>query len=150
MRRKPRRTWHLLIGLALVLAGGYIIYNQLKPIGSNLRIEDSIIRLDVADEPEEIIQGLSGRESLLGDEGMLFIFEQPNIPQFWMKDMLIPIDFVWISEDMKIVAITPSIGPDSYPIVFSPPSEVKYVLEVYAGVSAANGWLPGSDVEFSL
>jgi uncharacterized membrane protein (UPF0127 family) len=102
------------------------------------------------DEQGEITKGLGGRESLPNDSGMLFVMPEPIIPNFWMKDMLFPIDFIWIDEEMKIVAITPSIGVDSYPITFSPPSPVKYVLEVNAGLSAHNGWLPGDSVELAL
>jgi len=118
--------------------------------GPTATINAHAVKLEVADEPDEIVQGLSGRGSMPAASGMLFILPEPIIPSFWMKDMRFPIDFIWISAEQTIVAITPSIGEDSYPITFSPPSAVKYVLEVNAGVSASLGWLTGDHVELVL
>lgn len=136
-----------------MLIGGWIIYSAISSRVSRkamATINSQTINLLVADEPEEITVGLGGRESLERDVGMLFVMPEPIIPNFWMKDMRFPIDFIWIDEGMKIVAITPSIGIDSYPITFTPPSPVKYVLEVNAGLSAHYGWLPGDSVELTL
>ncbi|HEX9594771.1 MAG TPA: DUF192 domain-containing protein [Candidatus Saccharimonadales bacterium] len=151
VRRAPR-IWHLLIGLVMVGVGVWIIYSAFssRVSGPTATINSQAVSLEVADEQDEITRGLGGRESLPNDSGMLFVMPEPIIPNFWMKDMLFPIDFIWIDEEMKIVAITPSIGVDSYPITFSPPSPVKYVLEVNAGLSAHNGWLPGDSVELAL
>lgn len=150
--RTPR-IWQLAVGVVLVLLGGWIIYSGISSrLARNARatINSQTINLLVADEPHEITAGLGNRESLERDSGMLFIMPEPIIPNFWMKDMKFPIDFIWIDEEMKIVAITPSIGVDSYPITFAPPSPVKYVLEVNAGLSAHYGWLPGDSVELNL
>lgn len=151
--RKPPKIWQLVIGVAMVLLGAWILYSGLAGRAESkftATINSQTIELIVADEPSEITVGLGGRESLDHGSGMLFVMPEPIIPNFWMKDMKFPIDFIWIDEEMKIVAITPSIGVDSYPITFSPPSAVKYVLEVNAGLSAHHGWLPGDSVEIAL
>lgn len=150
--RKTPRIWHLLLGLVMVAIGVWIIYSAVsdKAGGPSATISGQTVSLEVVDEQNEITKGLGERESLPSDRGMLFVMPEPIIPNFWMKDMRFPIDFIWIDEEMKIVAITPSIGVDSYPITFSPPSPVKYVLEVNAGLSAHNGWLPGDNVELAL
>ena len=150
---KPKpKFWRLVLGLVMVAVGAWIIWSVLSQdqSGPTAKIDNSTINLEVADEPQEITVGLGGRDSLAEDGGMLFILPQTIIPNFWMKDMKFPLDFVWIDEQQNIVAITPSIGVDSYPITFSPPSPVKYVLEVNAGLSAFNGWLPGDHVDLSL
>lgn len=141
---------HLLAGVGLIAVGALILWLSQRPQVPRLKIGNTTILVDVADSDEEITKGLSGREAMAQNRGMLFVFSEPRVPSFWMKDMLFPIDFVWIDEAGKIVAITPSIGTDSYPITFSPPSEVKYVLEVNAGISALRGWIPGDSVEFKL
>ena len=150
-KSKPK-VWQLLLGLFMVAAGAWIIWATVSKSqsGPTAKIGNSTVNLEVADDPDEITQGLGGRDSIADDSGMLFILPQTIIPNFWMKDMKFPLDFVWIDEDQNIVAVTPSIGVDSYPITFSPPTPVKYVLEVNAGISAHNGWLPGDHVDLSL
>lgn len=147
-----RKRGRLIFGLVLVALGSWIIATALTagPKSPQATINQVALNLEIADEPSEITVGLGGRDHLPDDAGMLFIMPEPIVPSFWMKDMKFPIDFIWIDEQQTIVAITPSIGVDSFPIVFSPPSAVKYVLEVNAGVSAHHGWLPGDQVELSL
>lgn len=81
-------------------------------------------------------QGLSGREYLSDHEGMLFIFDEVSIRQFWMKGMLIPIDIIWIREGViqgiNSDAPVPLFG--EYPAVFESPGGIDMVLEVRAGI----------------
>jgi uncharacterized membrane protein (UPF0127 family) len=80
--------------------------------------------------PEEQMRGLSGRQSLEENAGMLFVYEIPSVPGFWMKEMNFPIDIIWIDENKKIVGITENLAPETFPQVFYPRSSVQYVLEV--------------------
>ena len=96
--------------------------------------------LDVVDTPALRERGLSGRTALAADEGMLFLFDSPEIQSFWMKDMRFPIDIVWIRAG-KIVGITPDVpvpaSARELPQYHSPvPCDV--VLELSAG--AARRW----------
>ena len=116
---------------------------------NNIKI---IVRL--AKTPEEQSRGLSGTASLSENEGMLFIFPVKNRQTFWMKDMLIPLDMIWISDD-KIVDISknipipkPGMSDIQLPI-YSPKEEVNYVLEVNAGYSDINNIKIGDRVEFN-
>lgn len=147
---KQGRVKGLVLGLVLILVGFFIIWRGQTVNEPRVKIGNSTILVEIAKTPEEINQGLSGKQAILPNQGMLFIFEDSVTPAFWMKDMLFALDFVWITEDLKILAITPSIGVDSYPFTFSPPSPIKYVLEVNAGISADRGWLPGDTVELKL
>lgn len=91
------------------------------------------IRVDIADTPEKREQGLSGRVGLLPDEGMLFVFPQDNVHSFWMKDMYFPIDILWISSEGIIVDMRERVSPETYPTVFTPSIEARYVLELPEG-----------------
>ncbi|MBX4200205.1 DUF192 domain-containing protein [Candidatus Parcubacteria bacterium] len=93
----------------------------------------------IADTPALEELGLSYRKSLPANTGMLFIFSTPSAPGFWMKDMNFSLDMIWISLEGKIVSITKDISPSTYPKAFYPPSVIKYVLEVPAGFSDAEG-----------
>ena len=66
---------------------------------------------------------------------MLFIFPTPTVPQFWMKDTLFPLDFIWINQDLKIAGVERNVLPESFPATFSPAKPVRYVLEVNAGLT---------------
>lgn len=110
---------------------------------------DTVLKIPVAiaDTPAERQQGLSGTQSLPQDSGMLFVFDTPNKPGFWMKDMKYGLDFVWLDSAMKIIDITHNVMPNTYPKVFycSQPTcpndevgRVQYVLEVRAGFSTAH------------
>lgn len=101
-------------------------------------INNQGLNVEIADEPREQSQGLSGRASLGDNEGMLFVFTASHIASFWMKDMNFSIDMIWIDEYGKIVGITKNISPDTFPQTFSPSSPIKYVLEVNAGWSDKN------------
>lgn len=98
-------------------------------------IGDLQIPVSIADSSEEQEQGLSGTASLDAGTGKLFIFNTSGRYGFWMKDMKYSLDIVWIDQDFKIIAIDKDISPESYPKIFYPPSDVKYVLELNAGFS---------------
>jgi len=81
---------------------------------------------------------------------MLFIFEQEGQYAFTMKDTLIPLDMVWISEEGRIVYIKQDALPcerGSCRNVY-PKAEALYVLEVNAGTIKAIGAQVGERVEF--
>lgn len=90
--------------------------------------------VEVAATMAERNRGLSGRASLDGGTGMLFVFPKPDLHGFWMKDMHFPIDLVWIGPDRTVLGLS-HLAPcerDPCPI-YSPPSPVAYVLEVNSG-----------------
>jgi len=91
------------------------------------------IIIEIADTPAERERGLSGREQLAHDRGLLFVFEKPGKYGFWMKDMNFSIDIVWLDHDGKIIYIAENVAPSTYPQVFLPPIDALYVLEVSAG-----------------
>lgn len=120
------------------------------------------IHVEMADTPALRSRGLSGRTSLEEDRGMLFAFDSKNLsPTFWMKDMKIAIDIIWIDSssnglaDAKIIRIDkgvvppPEGTPDSELALFNPGAPIDYVLEVNAGFSDKNGIKVGDSVDLS-
>ena len=96
----------------------------------------------MAEEERKI--GLSRRKKLEEDGGMLFIFESENVfPSFWMKDMLIAIDIIWIN-DGEVVKIDKNVEPEpgkntAELTLYYPDKPIDYVLEVVSGFSDKNG-----------
>lgn len=102
----------------------------------------------VADTDEKEELGLSFRKSIASDSGMLFTFREPGIYSFWMKDMLFPLDLVWLDEDKTVTAITNNLSPATYPNTVTADTEVKYVIEIPAGKSASLGIATGTILKF--
>lgn len=110
-----------------------IVYEWLGvPVTYNIFIEQTAVRATVADTPAEWKQGLSGVTTLDEQAGMLFIFDQSDRYGMWMKDMLIPLDIIWIDESLRIIYIEENVTPDTYPKTFAPSSPARFVLEVPA------------------
>lgn len=85
-------------------------------------------------------QGLGGRTNVPQNYGMLFVFPTDQRVGFWMKDMFVPIDMIWLSDDGTILGVEDSVSPSTYPEAFYPPQPVKYVLETKAGEARRRGW----------
>jgi uncharacterized membrane protein (UPF0127 family) len=112
----------------------------------NVVFEDITITVTVADDEQERRQGLSGTPSLGELEGMLFVFESSARHGMWMKDMLIPLDMIWISDDLTIVHIEENVTPDSYPRIFSSREPARFVLETNASFVESFGITVGQKV----
>lgn len=117
------------------------------------RQQEAALRLsniEIVDESEERIRGLSGRESIPDDYGMLFVFLLPDNYGFWMKDMKVAIDIIWLSDDGMILGVDENVTPDTYPESFYPPRPVRYVLETRAGLVKERGWHVGTVLDLPL
>jgi len=103
--------------------------------GADFSLAGQTLKIELAQTEAERRQGLSGRASLPEDSGMLFVFDAPTYPGFWMKDMNFPLDVIWLDENWQVVGITANVLPDSFPQAFYPPQGklIKYVLELNAG-----------------
>ena len=105
-------------------------------------------RVEVANTPKKKEKGLGGREALAADRGMYFPFDTAEYWVFWMKDMRIPIDAVWI-QGGKVVDLTRKAQPprnNQPPQTFAPGAEADAVLEIAAGRVDALGLKIGDEV----
>ncbi|MCX6716418.1 MAG: DUF192 domain-containing protein [Candidatus Taylorbacteria bacterium] len=100
---------------------------------NKLKINGQEINIIRAQTNEEEIQGLSGRDSLALNSGMLFYFDHDDFWKFWMKDMKFSIDIIWLDKDFRIIDIKNNATPLSYPELFTSKNVARYVLEVPAG-----------------
>ncbi|MEK7539600.1 MAG: DUF192 domain-containing protein [Patescibacteria group bacterium] len=117
-----------------------------------VKIARQTVKVDLALTKEAQEKGLSGREGLQNDEGLLFVFEYPDNYLFWMKDMNFPIDIIWLNQDRQIVYIKKDAQPLLYPETYGPQKnqpDAKYVLEVASGFSDKNNLQVGDKVEFA-
>ena len=117
---------------------------------SEITIKDASLNVEIARTAEAQARGLSGRESLKEDQGMLFDFETSDIYKFWMKDMKFPIDMIWFDEDRRVVYIQEDATPESYPESFGPNENTKYVLEVVSGFTKKYNIQIGDEMVFQF
>jgi len=89
--------------------------------------------LEVALSPEAQRTGLSYRESLADNTGMLFIFNELDNHGIWMKDMNFNLDILWVDENKQIVYLKQAVTPESFPDIFTPNKPAKYVIEMSSG-----------------
>lgn len=106
------------------------------------------IRGIFATSTEALELGLGGRDSLPKDSGMLFVFPKAGVFGFWMKGMRFPLDIVWIGADKRVVGVDPGIYPETYPGIFYPPSEIRYVLELNSHSATEFGIATGTKLVF--
>lgn len=124
---------------------------------STVEIAGQDIKVEVVGTDAKRQLGLSGHAPLADNQGMLFVFDQPAKYGFWMKDMLFPLDIIWLAphslgevgiDTVKVVYIQKNLQPSSYPNSFGPNQNSLYVLEVNAGFSDKNNLKIGDEVKF--
>ncbi len=102
--------------------------------------------VEIAQTDSEKATGLMGRESLPEGNGMWFVFDAPQVMQFWMKNTAIPLDIIFVGQDMKVVSVFENAVPFKDDKIV-PDAPAQYVLEVNAGQVAKHGIKKGDTVE---
>ena len=95
------------------------------------------VRVDVelARTHREISRGLMFRAHLCENQGMMFLFHTEQPLGFWMKNTLIPLDIIFISEKLEVISAQTRVPPckqDPCP-VYRSEKPAKFVVEVNAG-----------------
>ena len=102
--------------------------------------------VEVAKTAEEKRKGLMNRDSLKPNTGMLFIFDPPTKPVFWMKDAKIYLDMIYIGEDGIVTGIHENAVPFDETQIFPPDVKTKAVVEITGGDSKKLGISKGDKV----
>lgn len=105
-----------------------------------IEIGDKEYNVEVARTEEEKVKGLQEKESLGEDEGMLFVYDEPQEIAFWMKDTAIPLDIVFMDEDGEVISIKQG---QPYDETLLEEDGVMYVLEV----NQNSGIQPGDELD---
>ena len=100
------------------------------------------IDAQVAATPTQRQIGLMQRRDMPAHEGMLFVFEQPGVQCFWMKNTPLPLTAAFVADDGTIVNLADMqpLSEDSH----CSAKPVRYVLEMNQGWFAQRGLKAGS------
>lgn len=109
------------------------------------------IKIEYAETMVKQQKGLMERASLGADSGMLFIYSEEKKRNFWMSDVLIPLDVMFVGSDGRIneiATLQPCPIVDGCPI-YNSHEPARYVLEVNADFAGKNHILEGDILEIS-
>ena len=123
---------------------------EILPVTAKAVIGDAEIKLEVAQTPEQKAKDLMFRSELAGDRGMLFPVEPEQLVRFWMKNVQISLDMLFIEDGViqRVVHSAPPC-PDSKSFCprFSSGGPVDQVIEVKGGLAQERGFDEGDLVE---
>lgn len=107
---------------------------QQLPIKARTKIAGQAIELEVAKTPEQQMLGLMYRTSLPDNRGMLFAFAPPRPARFWMKNVSLTLDMIFLRQG-TVAAIFTKVPPcKSEPCpTYGPAGEIDQVIELRGG-----------------
>lgn len=128
------------IGLTIFFATVAFAANEK---GANLKFEkqqivlgSKTITVEIADSPEKLSQGLMDRHNMPEDAGMLFVFSDEQIRNFWMKNTYIPLAIGFFNKEKVLVdtqEMTPVKSSIEIPKTYQSKLPAQYVLEMNTG-----------------
>jgi uncharacterized membrane protein (UPF0127 family) len=162
-RLKASKDTHLRWGLIAVTAcSALVVFTLSAPAAGEkiLKVLDAstgrtkaTFTVELAQTLQEQIRGLQGRDSLEASRGMLFTYPDSASRSFWMKEVAIPLDFLFADTKGRITEIMENRPPCLGPVLRCPPyrsqAPAHYVLEILAGQAKAHGIKVGDRFEFA-
>ncbi len=104
-----------------------------------IKLDNVTLDVQIADTPERAQRGLQFQQQLPYNQGMLFVFKEPQVVSMWMKDMQFPLDMIWFDAKGNVLHIEKNIPPCNSTdamgclIYNGSGKNSQYVLEVTAG-----------------
>ncbi|MEM1253648.1 MAG: DUF192 domain-containing protein [Cyanobacteria bacterium P01_H01_bin.21] len=124
---------------------------QLLPITAQAIIAGETFDLEVAETPRQQQLGLMFRDTLPDNRGMLFPFSQPRRASFWMRNVPVGLDMIFLYQgEVQGIAEAPPCEVDPCP-TYSPGNMlIDNVIELRIGRAAELGLEKGDRVEITF
>jgi uncharacterized protein len=127
----------LIIFLVLIVYLIFIIFYRPKTKTTSIVLNNTKYNFEIAQTIAQKTIGLSNRNTLCKNCGMIFVYPKENIYPFWMKDTLIPLDMIWLDKNGKIVDYKKAFPEPNTPInkltLYKNTSPAQYVIELNLG-----------------
>ncbi len=110
------------------------------------------IRAEVMTHPTDMMRGMMFRDSLAPDRGMLFVHGSPGNYPYWMHQVKIPLDIIWLDANRLIVEISantpPCLKKASECPSYGGNQKALFILELAGGMAGKYGLRPGDTLSF--
>jgi hypothetical protein len=120
-----------------------------KPVW--IQVGQAKLLVEIADTDSLRTAGLSNRQKMDWNAGMLFVFPDAAQRAFWMIDCRFDLDIAYLDgrgvvRDIQTMVIEPGVRPEALRRYPSATSDIAYALETNRGWMAANGVKIGQKV----
>jgi uncharacterized membrane protein (UPF0127 family) len=110
-------------------------------------------RAEVVTKKFDMTRGMMFRDSLAPDRGMLFIHGEPGRYPYWIYQVRIPLDLIWLDHNRLVTEIVPNAPPCQSESASKCPqyggnTRAVFVLELNAGLAAKHKLKPGDRLDF--
>jgi uncharacterized membrane protein (UPF0127 family) len=149
-----RRRFLALFGLALSVLFTACGNNEAKPASTApksieerfaIKVGGRTLQLQVALQPVEMQLGLMYRKTLGAEEGMVFVYGQPQQMSFWMRNTVVPLDIGFFDGTGELKEIYPLHPHDERPVASR--GRMHFALEVNQGWFSRAGIKPGAKLD---
>lgn len=111
-----------------------------------------VIEAQVMIDQKDQARGMMFRESLAPDRGMLFLHKSMSLYAYWMYQVKIPLDIIWMDDQRRIVEISADTPP-CFTVAHECPTfgghkSSKNVLELAGGMAKKYGLHEGQYMGF--
>ncbi|MDR3387480.1 MAG: DUF192 domain-containing protein [Rudaea sp.] len=140
-----------LLGATILCLSAALCACAARASGPSVELKGQHFGIEIAADDASRERGLMFRDSMPADHGMLFVFDRPEVQQFWMKNTHIPLDILYFDQNYRLVSMsqrTPpchSMGNDCP--VYPSSGPAQYVLELNAGTADKLGVTAGDELK---
>lgn len=131
------------VAMVLFLASSFVFLSAAKKDSKGMfktqqiKVANTPLTVEIADTPDKTAQGLMYRTSMSDNAGMLFIFDDVQIRNFWMKNTFIPLSIGFFDEKrvlLEVLDMEPVKSEmEARPPTYNSQKPAKYCLEVNRG-----------------
>lgn len=135
-----KENFRLLLGTAVVILAAVLVISLIlgNKKTTKVSVNNKTFNVAIARTDEERQIGLSKKNKLDENSGMLFVFDNPDFYSFWMKEMKFPIDIIYINGN-KVIMVIENVKPPSSSnsdlTLYQSDEKSDKVLELNAGAS---------------
>jgi hypothetical protein len=145
------KSFGTIIGLLLILFASSVktLACPLELPTTTIFIKGYSLTAELATTPVARACGLSHRDELPKNHGMLFIYSDSRPISFWMKDTKIPLSIAFLDDSGQIFSIQ-DMTPGQTDRTYHSPRPARYAIEVNQGWFSRHRIDAGDAVEMKL